>query len=110
MVVSYKSQRGSGVSLPGTQKAQGPQGMLILNYQQPNQEDLKQTSLGFSSGLSYPKQTDGKNTIDKNSKYNFVVQSNLVIFLVYSAFPLPTFFLFVLRKEKKACTNYLIIE
>lgn len=32
MVVSHKSERGSGVSLNGTQKAQGIQGMLILNY------------------------------------------------------------------------------
>lgn len=39
-----------------------------------------------------------KNTIDKNSKYNFVVQFNLVIFLVYNAFPLPTF---LWKKETK---------
>lgn len=50
-------------------------------------------------------QTDRKNTIDKNSKYNSVVQFNLVIFLVYSAF--PTCFQ---RKGTKAHRNYLITE
>lgn len=52
-------------------------------------------------------QTDGNNTIDKNSKYNFVAEFNLAISLVYSAFPSPTHFW---RKETKTHKNDLTIE
>lgn len=92
-VVAHKSQRGSGASLHGTIEGTRPSrdAASELLTGKLRGSEIEKSKFQLWPVLSQT-QTDGKNTTDKNSKYNFVVQFNLVILLVYTAFPLPTFF------------------